>query len=102
MAEDNEQRTFMAITCTDRSQHRRIRLTTARLHLSDRGMNYALEHFAPPMADAEPETLVGRESYTFVCPRCGRTPQIKFDKWWKLLEELAEAGRDEFDISLLP
>lgn len=92
----------MAIVCTDRAQHRRIRLTTARLHLSDRGMNHALEHFAPPMADAGPRSSVGRESYTFICPRCGRNPQIKFDKWWRLLEAVAESGRDEFDISLLP
>ncbi|MEU4086490.1 hypothetical protein [Streptomyces aureus] len=102
MSEVNEERVFVAIVCTDRGQHRRIRLTTARLHHSDRGMSFALEHFAPPMADAEPRSMIGRESYTFLCPKCGRTSQIKADRCWQALEALAEAGRDELDISLLP
>jgi hypothetical protein len=102
MSEDNEERIFVAIVCTDKGQHRRRRLTTARLHWSDRGMSFAFQHFAPPMRDAEPRSLVGRESYTFVCPTCQRTPQIKAEAWWRLLESWAEAGHAEFDISLLP
>jgi hypothetical protein len=93
---------FVAIICTDRGQHRRTRLTTARLRLSERGMNWPMERFSPPMPDAKPHSFVGRESYTFVCPRCTRTPQIKADKWWMLLEAVAKERRNEFDISLLP
>ncbi|MDT9681924.1 hypothetical protein RND61_07525 [Streptomyces sp. TRM76323] len=100
--DEEEERVFVAITCTDRGQHRRIRLTTARLHASDRGMGYALEHFAPPMRDAKPGSFIGRDSYVFICPRCGRTPQIKANKWWSLLEAVSAAGQGEFDISLLP
>ncbi|XMA37600.1 hypothetical protein O1157_15955 [Streptomyces albogriseolus] len=102
MSEASEERVFVAVVCTDRHQHRRIRLTTARLHHSDRGMGFALQHFAPPMVDAEPRSMIGRESYTFICPKCRRTPQIRTDKWWSLLEAVAEAGQDELDISLLP
>ncbi|WP_156301888.1 hypothetical protein [Streptomyces sp. e14] len=102
MPEDDEQRTFIAIVCTDKGQHRRLRLTTARLLPSERGMSFALEHFAPPMRNAAPSSMVSRESYTFICPKCRRSPLIKAEAWWRLLEAWAEAGHDEFDISLLP
>lgn len=65
-------------------------------------MGFALQHFAPPMHDAEPRSMVSRGSYTFLCPKCGRTPQVKADRWWSLLDAMAEAGHDELDISLLP
>ncbi|MGY0231157.1 hypothetical protein [Longispora urticae] len=94
---------FMAIVCTDRSQHKKIRLTTARRMLTgERGMSRALERFAPPMRDAQPHSMVGRDSYTFVCPLCTRTPQITRERWWEIVEEFARAGLGELDISLLP
>ncbi|MFE3390598.1 hypothetical protein [Streptomyces anulatus] len=102
MSEDNEQRIFVAIVCTDKGQHRRLRLTTARLHESDRGMSFALQHFAPPMAKAAPGSMISRQSYTFICPKCRRSPQMKAEAWWQLLDAWAGAGKDELDISLLP
>lgn len=85
---------FVSIVCTDRGQHRRTRLTTARMRRSERGMNWPLERFAPPVPDAKPQS--------FVCPRCTRTPQVKTDKWWMLLEAVVMDHQKEFDISLLP
>ncbi|MET8055838.1 hypothetical protein AB0F05_35350 [Streptomyces microflavus] len=93
---------FVSIVCTDRGQHRRTRLTTARMRRSERGMNWPLERFAPPVPDAKPQSFVCREAYTFVCPRCTRTPQVKTDKWWMLLEAVVMDHQKEFDISLLP
>ncbi|MFK0235946.1 hypothetical protein [Streptomyces vinaceus] len=93
---------FVSIVCTDRGQHRRTRLTTARMRQSERGMNWPMERFAPPMPGAEPQSFICREAYTFVCPRCTRTPQVKADKWWMLLEAVVMDHQREFDISLLP
>ncbi|GAA4686281.1 hypothetical protein GCM10023347_47030 [Streptomyces chumphonensis] len=93
---------YICIVCTDRGQHGGIRLTTARKTSEERGMSFALEHFAPPMADAEPRSMIGHDSYTFICPRCGRTPQIQRERWWRIVDAAAEEGMDELDISRLP
>ena len=95
---------FVLVICTDRGQHKPILLTTARRELDgSRGMNHALRYFAPPMGNkARPESLTGRESYTFLCPLCPRTPQVRADRWWRYLDDVVRAGLDRFDISLLP
>jgi hypothetical protein len=95
---------FVRVVCADRGQHKRVVLTNARRELNgDRGMNFALECFAPPLGDqAQPNSLEGRESYVFRCPLCPRTPQVRASRWWALLDELVRADRDELDISLLP
>jgi hypothetical protein len=94
---------FVRVVCTDRGQHGRVLLTTARRELNgEQGMSFALQYFAPPMRDAESESLTGRESYVFRCPRCTRTPQIKADRWWAAVEAVVLADLDELDISLLP
>jgi hypothetical protein len=94
---------FMPIVCTDRGQHKRMLLSMASRELNgDRGMSRALESFAPPMADAKPGSTIGLESYTFMCPGCGRTPQIKHDRWWWIIEEAVRAGVAEIDLSVLP
>lgn len=93
---------FVFIICTDRGQHERVLLTTARRELDgSRGMNYALRWFAPPMTDAQAGSSIGRNSYTFACPRCTRTPQIKADRWWELVDNVVRLDLDELDISLL-
>jgi hypothetical protein len=95
-------RYFMPVVCTDRGQHEPVLLTTARRHLDGtRGMNYALEYFAPPMSDAYERSGVGRGSYVFRCPRCPRTPTIKADRWWDLLDALVRADGQRMDVSLL-
>jgi hypothetical protein len=90
--------------CTDKGQHARTMLTTARRELDgSHGMNHALEHFAPPEGDrAKPLTATGRDSYVFICPRCSRTPHIRRDHWWRAIDDLGRLGVDELDISLLP
>lgn len=94
---------FLFIICTDRGQHDRVLLTTARRELDgSHGMNNALRWFAPPMKDAEPGSSMGRESYIFACPVCTRTPQIKADRWWNLVDEAVRRNLEELDISLLP
>ena len=94
---------FVLIVCTDRGQHKQVTLSTARRELDGtHGMNHAWEHFAPPDPDARPLSAVGRKSYVFVCPKCGRTPQVKFERWWHLVDELGRVGFSHLDISLLP
>lgn len=91
------------VVCTDRGQHTRTMLSTARRELDGiHGMNHALECFAPPDPDAKPHTATGHDAYTFWCPRCGRTPHIRSDRWWQAIDDLGRLGVDELDISLLP
>ena len=93
---------FVFVGCTDRGQHKRVQLSTARRELDGtHGMNNALRHFAPPNPDARPMTATGRGSYVFWCPKCGRTPQIKSERWWHLVDEVARVGLNDLDISLL-
>lgn len=93
---------FVWIVCTDRGRHDRVLLTTARRELDGtRGMNFALRYFAPPWEDAESESGMAREAYTFRCPRCTRKPQIKADRWWAAVEALVRADLDDLDVSLL-
>jgi hypothetical protein len=95
---------FMWVICTDRGQHKRVLLTTARRELGGgHGMNHALRWFAPPMYEqASPHSQTGRESYAFKCPLCRRNPQLQKDRWWSLVDEMWRAGYDELDVSLLP
>lgn len=94
---------FLLVYCSDRGQHEPVLLTTARRELDGtHGMNLALRFFAPPMYDAEPNSPMSRESYSFRCPRCRRTPRIKGAKWWSIVDDYGRAGRTELDISLLP
>lgn len=94
---------FLFVYCSDRGQHVPVLLTTARRELDGtHGMNNALRSFAPPMFDAEPDRPMSRESYSFRCPRCRRTPRINAAKWWSIVEDCGRAGLTELDISLLP
>ncbi len=93
---------FVFVVCSDRGQHESVLLTTARRELDGtHGMNHALRYFAPPSRDDEfPE--LSRESYVFRCPRCSRTPRIKRDRWWSLIDELGRQEQTTLDLSLLP
>lgn len=96
----------IAVICTDRGQHKRIRLTTARKDLWTDGstswsMTHALRHFAAPDEDAEPLDVISRHSYTFICPLCRRNPAIEKDKWWSAIERLDDIHVREIDLSLV-
>jgi hypothetical protein len=93
---------FIWIVCTDRGQHEPVLLTTARRELDGtRGMNHALNFFAPPDVEATERSGSALGAYVFRCPKCPRTPQIKADRWWQLLDEPVRADADRLDISLL-
>ncbi|NHC44627.1 hypothetical protein [Motilibacter aurantiacus] len=97
---------FVFVVCTDRGQHKRMLLTTARRELDgSHGMNNALRWFAPPDSAGELEgagRTWSRSSYEFICPRCRRSPRIEGSKWWNLVDELDRVGQYELDLSLLP
>jgi len=94
---------FVFVVCTDRGQHKRVLLTTARRELGGgHGMNNALKNFAPPDPDAKPGSAFGRDAYIFTCPRCPRTPHINQARWWEIIDELGRRGVGELDLSMLP
>lgn len=94
---------FLPVVCTDRGQHKVTRLTTAvREMTGDLHMTKAMEAFSPPMGkQATPGSMMSREAYTFICPRCPRTPQVKAAKWWELVRRHAVAGAPYLDVSLI-
>ena len=51
-------------------------------------MNHALKFFAPPDTEATERSGLALGAYVFRCPRCPRTPQVKADRWWQLLDDL--------------
>lgn len=103
MASGRDVDVFLPVVCTDRGQHKSTRLTTVIRELDgDRHMPRALEAFAPPMGEeAKPGSLVGRDSYTFICRRCGRTPQVRADRWWTIALRHAESALPWIDVSYL-
>lgn len=94
---------FLPVVCTDRHQHPAARLTTVIRQLNgELSMSRALEAFAPPMGDeAEPATLMSRDSYTFFCKRCGRTPVVSRDRWWQLPLLMVRANISTLDVSFV-
>ncbi|MGV9426602.1 hypothetical protein ACWDO7_20235 [Streptomyces sp. NPDC003656] len=93
----------VAIVCTDKGQHARVRLTMARREADgSHGMTYAFMYFASPMRDAKAGSMIGRNSYIFRCPACPRTPQVEATRWWQIVDEMRAAGFTELDVSLLP
>lgn len=92
---------FLPVVCTDRGQHKHTRLTTVIRELDGtRHMPRALEAFAPPMgAKAKPGSRMSRNAYTFICPKCGRTPQVRADRWWDIALRHAQRGLPWIDVS---
>jgi hypothetical protein len=90
--------TEIAIVCTDRGQHRRRRLTTAKLWP---GGHIGLSSFRGmlPNEGARPGDKMNRDAYRFWCPLCPRKPQIKKSRLWELLDAACQAGLAEFDLS---
>lgn len=96
----------LAVTCTDRGQHKRIRLSTTvwwrsledgteSTHSSVRPSRVYL----PALKD---DTLsTGVTPYQWNCPMCRRNPQIKADRWRAVLDAARRTGLEEYDVSYL-
>lgn len=52
------------------------------------------------MMDPDDHTPV--DAYVFWCPGCDRTPQIKHEKFWKMIEDFVRVGFPILDVSRLP
>lgn len=92
----------MRIVCTDRGQHRRV-VICLRVSFDDEGhlhMARPFEAWAPPDTPRNDGTVT--TTYEFQCPRCGRSPQVRPDKWRQIAERLLEARLEELDISNFP
>ncbi|SFN62646.1 hypothetical protein SAMN05216219_1513 [Mycetocola miduiensis] len=94
---------YLPVVCTDRGQHKETRLTAAIREMNgELHMPNALEAFSPPMGkEATPGSMMSRGAYTFICPRCSRTPQIKAARWWELVRRHAVVGAQVLDVSLI-
>jgi hypothetical protein len=120
---DNHPQPFtVKIICTDKGQHKRYALARAVWDPShgDDG-HVRLTHglvgpWLPPAGwtpkgeglfawgewEATAESHVPREAYVFWCPGCNRTPQIKHEKFWQMIDDFVRVGFPLLDISRLP
>lgn len=103
VGEGREVDLFLPVVCTDRGQHQHVRLTTVIREMDGTlHMPRALEAFAPPLGDwAEPGKLGSRNSYTFQCRRCSRTPVVEPARWWNIVLRHALHGFEQIDVSFL-
>lgn len=102
------ERWTVEIVCTDRGQHKRTWMTRFIWDGPEEGWRSfipgqrpAHDMYGPPDVDAEPGSLVSRESYGFCCSRCDRWPKVHRDRWLKLLDGARSVGMTEFDVSRL-
>lgn len=89
----------VAIVCTDRGQHSRMRLTTAR--------------WWQPNDGAEPDQVSmlemgrkfyqasGNDRYEFWCAKCKRRPWVSATRWGQILDRLFHDRAVEFNVSYL-
>lgn len=93
----------LAVICTDRGQHKRIRLATVDgwvnridgtdlLHMPREGRTFNSPARNPHGAPFP---------YEFRCPICHRVLQVKADRWLRVVESVWRAGLDGLDVSYL-
>jgi len=95
----------LAVVCTNRGQHKRIRLTTVtwwapvetptepdQLSISDSG-----RHWGGPIANPQGSAL----PYEFWCGVCHRHTQIKAERWLRLVEGTRDAAMGDLDVAYL-
>lgn len=120
----------LAIVCTDRGQHKKVRMTTVVWRSYEAGApdkpvmlgllmgtasgSIRRGNFVPPWVDGNPLRPAGspadgsppppgwsRSSYDFWCPKCGRTTRIRAERWWQIVDGARRVGMTEFDLSAL-
>jgi hypothetical protein len=91
------------VICTDRGQHAWVRITTVTLDEREDGQSWHMT-FGPGKGDTETDwwTYFENGTYEFRCPRCTRTPQIRRDLWWAIVEQTFTARLPTLDLSRLP
>lgn len=90
----------IALVCTDRGQHKRIRLTTLEgwwpkdgvdagpvVYTRDVGRHWG------PAGDGLPQE--------FSCPLCRRNPQVRGERWHELTRGMLNSSAQQFDVSYL-
>ena len=119
----------IALVCTDRGQHDRVRLGTVLWDNADGGRRYMLpsDAYTPPRSEVrfrraargqrdywrreprmwptewEAPRPASDNAHNFACPRCPRTPQIHDGpRWDRMLDEARRVGVREIDLSWLP
>lgn len=103
------------LTCTDKGQHDEVAVVTFTRNEYGRWAPVDLERHrkrvTPPNRAAynaeREETTVrerrdrSRDSWTFGCPRCSRTPRMQHDRLVTALDALSTNGRGSVDLSVL-
>lgn len=99
----------MPIVCSDRGQHSPTRLARFDRHADGtRRVSGPYRSWFPPFPegsheDADELADLSRESYSFCCMNCGRTPRVNVDKFIHTYVRRAfDAGLNEVDVSWLP
>ena len=100
MIETHRLAASVAVTCTDRGQHKRLRLTTlegwwpkdAGTHEPMLCLRGAGRHWGPA-GEGLP--------YEFWCPTCRRNPQVTAARWSELSRGILNERLSEFDVSYL-
>lgn len=100
----------VAVVCTDRGAHRRVRITDVSRRVREDGTavhqmwqpGSGSAWWNPPDPGAAQKGGESRTSYEFRCPRCGRHVQVRADRWWSAVKTLVTTtDLNEIDVSLL-
>lgn len=97
----------LAVVCTDRGQHKRIRLATVEWWSPRPGVEGEEELMRMPdvgrhWSAPEPNPHGAPMPYEFRCPICRpRCTQVKADRWRRLADAARLTGLDSIDVSHL-
>lgn len=89
----------LAIVCSDRGQHARIRLTSMYVwptgFWKPDGGPHVYRHYDPPLAGEAGRLL----PHDLQCRKCGRNPQVSAERWDMLMLGARRAEADSVDMS---
>lgn len=102
----SSERWTVEIGCTDRGQHKRTWMARYIWEEESGWRTFIAgspvpkhDMHGPPETDAEPGSLISRDSVGFACSRCTRWPKIRWERWLAIMDAARSGGHPEFDVS---